>query len=275
MSRKIELIDLSSDEEEIRQRPSQNAPPSKKIRAENPAPVINRSSTATTTPSKTVAIRKGPGLPTDVDEIGEDDYPVWFKHRNTDCKEHKFTKRMIGELKKIYNKEGRTDQIKNGVVFRPAQRIIDKDHTFDMVKWHVWLTTDKINPESKLYEGLKSRDLKGVLMECEITEKYPITPPFVRVVHPKLSGGYVFSHGAICFEPLTPKGWPVAMTLTSLFVAIKAIFDYNPVSVVGAGNAETLEIPEYSYKNARQDYQTVLKAHENGATWADMNQMRS
>ena len=30
-------------------------------------------------------------------------------------------------------------------------------------------------------------------------------PPFVRVVYPKLRGGYVFEHGAICFEALTPK----------------------------------------------------------------------
>ena len=47
----------------------------------------------------------------------------------------------------------------------------------------------------------------------------------VRVVYPKLQGGFVFGGGAICFEPLTPKGWASAMSLPALAIAIKGFFD--------------------------------------------------
>ena len=41
----------------------------------------------------------------------------------------------------------------------------------------------------------------------EIPDAYPHAPPFVRVVYPKLSGGFVTRSGAICAEALTPAGW--------------------------------------------------------------------
>lgn len=36
-------------------------------------------------------------------------------------------------------------------------------------------------------------------------EMYPFEPPFVRVVHPVISGGYVLVGGAICMELLTKQ----------------------------------------------------------------------
>lgn len=36
-------------------------------------------------------------------------------------------------------------------------------------------------------------------------DTFPFDPPFVRVVHPILTGGYVLGGGAICMELLTKQ----------------------------------------------------------------------
>jgi hypothetical protein len=45
---------------------------------------------------------------------------------------------------------------------------------------------------------------------------FPLQPPFVRVVHPLLSHGFVMRSGAICMELLTTDGWTPANSIDSL-----------------------------------------------------------
>ena len=102
---------------------------------------------------------------------------------------------------------------------------------WDLSQLEVLLTTRGINPDSELYKDLVKHNLPGVRVEINMPEEFPMAPPFVRVVHPKLEGGFVFPHGAICFEPLTPKGWVCAMGMPNLATAIKGILDYHPVKL--------------------------------------------
>ena len=44
-----------------------------------------------------------------------------------------------------------------------------------------------------------------VLLHVMFDDKFPYSPPFIRVVKPVLSGGYVLAGGAICMELLTPQ----------------------------------------------------------------------
>ena len=61
-----------------------------------------------------------------------------------------------------------------------------------------------------------------------------MSPPFVRVVYPKLRGGYIFEHGAICFEALTPK------------VQLKQLNQLNQLN--------QLELPDFLAESADQHY---------------------
>merc|ERR1711920_305925 len=97
-----------------------------------------------------------------------------------------------------------------------------------------------------------------------LPDGFPLQPPFVRVVYPKLKGGYVFSGGGICFEPLTPKGWAASMTLPSLAIAIKGIMDYGEVRIAGIGDKVSRTIREYSEEAARRDSAHIERAHNGG-----------
>lgn len=44
-----------------------------------------------------------------------------------------------------------------------------------------------------------------ILLHVMFDDKFPYSPPFVRVVKPVLTGGYVLAGGAICMELLTPQ----------------------------------------------------------------------
>lgn len=57
---------------------------------------------------------------------------------------------------------------------------------------------------------------------CLFQESYPFEPPFVRVVHPVISGGYVLVGGAICMELLTKQGWSSAYTVEAVIMQIAA-----------------------------------------------------
>ena len=74
---------------------------------------------------------------------------------------------------------------------------------------HYTLSSARVDPDSALYEDLKKmKETEGVdhiLLHIQFDDKFPYTPPFVRVVKPVLTGGYVLAGGAICMELLTPQ----------------------------------------------------------------------
>ena len=44
-----------------------------------------------------------------------------------------------------------------------------------------------------------------LLFHIVFDDKFPYSPPFVRLVKPVMTGGYVLAGGAICMELLTPQ----------------------------------------------------------------------
>jgi len=61
-----------------------------------------------------------------------------------------------------------------------------------------------------------------LLYLCAHQDTFPFEPPFVRVIQPVISGGYVLGGGAICMELLTKHGWSSAYSLESLVLQIAA-----------------------------------------------------
>lgn len=83
-----------------------------------------------------------------------------------------------------------------------------------------------VDPDSALYHDLqKLKEKEGkdfVLLNITFKETYPFEPPFVRVVHPIIQGGYVLVGGAICMELLTKQGWSSAYTVEAVIMQISA-----------------------------------------------------
>ena len=53
-------------------------------------------------------------------------------------------------------------------------------------------------------------------------DSFPFDPPFVRMVHPVLHGGYVLDGGALCMELMTPQGWSSAYTIEAVIMQLSA-----------------------------------------------------
>ena len=78
-------------------------------------------------------------------------------------------------------------------------------------------------------------------------ENYPFEPPFVRVVHPLMTGGYVLLGGAICMELLTKQGWSSAYTVEAVIMQIAATFVKGKARIQFGAN-KGVSLPLMLYK---------------------------
>ena len=123
------------------------------------------------------------------------------------------TDRLMKELKEVY----RCDSFKKGVF--TVDLINDS-----LYEWNVKMF--RVDPDSALHNDLiqmKEKEGKDhILLNILFKETYPFEPPFVRIVHPTISGGYVLGGGAICMELLTKQGWSSAYTVEAIILQISA-----------------------------------------------------
>lgn len=67
----------------------------------------------------------------------------------------------------------------------------------------------RVDPDSTLYGDLKqlkeTENMDHILLHAVFDDKFPYSPPFLRVVKPVIKGGYILAGGAICMELLTPQ----------------------------------------------------------------------
>ena len=76
-----------------------------------------------------------------------------------------------------------------------------------LYEWNVKICrVDSDSPLSADLVQLKEREGKDhILLSFMFKDTFPFDPPFVRMVHPVLSGGYVLDGGALCMELMTPQ----------------------------------------------------------------------
>lgn len=160
--------------------------------------------------------------------------------------------RLMKELKDIY----RSDSFKKGVY--NIELVSDS-----LYEWNIHLMV--VDPESSLHADLmllKEREGKNsILLNVLFKETFPFEPPFVRVVHPVISGGYVLIGGAICMELLTPQGWSSAYNIEALIMQISATLVKGKARIQFGAAKNVLQSP-YSLAKAQQSFKSLVQIHE-------------
>nr|KAF6279233.1 ubiquitin conjugating enzyme E2 Q2 [Myotis myotis] len=146
--------------------------------------------------------------------------------------------RLMKELRDIY----RSQSYKAG--FYSVELINDS-----LYDWHVKL--QKVDPDSPLHSDLQilkeKEGIEYILLNFSFKDNFPFDPPFVRVVLPVLSGGYVLGGGALCMELLTKQ---VIMQINATLVKGKARVQF------GANKNQ------YNLARAQQSYNSIVQIHE-------------
>uniref|UniRef100_A0A6Q2YX36 E2 ubiquitin-conjugating enzyme n=1 Tax=Esox lucius TaxID=8010 RepID=A0A6Q2YX36_ESOLU len=156
--------------------------------------------------------------------------------------------RLMKELREIY----RSQSYKTGIY--SVELVNDS-----LYEWHVKIRT--VDPDSPLHSDLQVlKEKEGVdyiLLSFSYKDNFPFDPPFVRVVSPVLSGGYVLGGGALCMELLTKQGWSSAYSIESVIMQINATLVKGKARVQFGANKN-----QYNLARAQQSYKSLVQIHE-------------
>ncbi|VDM97917.1 unnamed protein product [Thelazia callipaeda] len=156
------------------------------------------------------------------------------------------TDRLMKELKDIF----RSDHFKNGIY---SVELL-KDSLYE---WHVKLR--KVDPDSCLAHDMKvmlrKESQDHLLFHFVFKDTFPFEPPFVRLVSPTITNGFVLGGGAICMELLTKQGWSSAYSIESLILQIAATL------VKGKARINFAVKGQYSLTRAQQAFTSLVQIH--------------
>uniref|UniRef100_A0A8C2V0R2 E2 ubiquitin-conjugating enzyme n=1 Tax=Chinchilla lanigera TaxID=34839 RepID=A0A8C2V0R2_CHILA len=156
--------------------------------------------------------------------------------------------RLMKELRDIY----RSQSYKTGIY--SVELINDS-----LYEWQVKL--QKVDPDSPLHSDLQilkeKEGIEYILLNFSFKDNFPFDPPFVRVVLPVLSGGYVLGGGALCMELLTKQGWSSAYSIESVIMQINATLVKGKARVQFGANKN-----QYNLARAQQSYNSIVQIHE-------------
>ncbi|EDV92058.1 GH24254 [Drosophila grimshawi] len=162
------------------------------------------------------------------------------------------TDRLMKELRDIY----RSDAFKKNMY--SIELVNDS-----IYEWNIRLKS--VDPDSPLHSDLlqlKEKEGKdNILLNMLFKKTYPFEPPFVRVVHPIISGGYVLIGGAICMELLTKQGWSSAYTVEAVIMQIAATLVKGKARIQ-FGATKALSQSQYSLARAQQSFKSLVQIHE-------------
>lgn len=124
----------------------------------------------------------------------------------------------------------------------------------NLYEWNIKLY--KIDIDSMLNRDLVETGTKFILLNVTFPENFPFAPPFMRVLAPRIEGGFVLDGGAICMELLTPKGWSSAYTVEAI------VLQFSAAVVRGKGRIDRSTKKAFTKKEAEQAYKRLVKTHE-------------
>jgi len=111
-------------------------------------------------------------------------------------------------------------------------------------EWRVKLSRKAVDPDSQLRRDMIEKNVDHIELNFSFPEDYPISPPFVRVVQPKLRGGHVYE-GAICLELLTKKGWSCSYCVEAIIVQVSSLFSHGGARIEDKGKFDKLASKKY------------------------------
>eukprot|EP00794_Sanderia_malayensis_P018757 gene18757-20648_t len=123
-----------------------------------------------------------------------------------------------------------------------------------LFEWHVKLFS--IDPDSPLQYDMNEMGLTFISLNLSFPDNFPFSPPFMRVVRPKIEGGFVLDGGAICMELLTPSGWSSAYTVEAMIMQFAALV------VKGKGRIDKTAKGDFTKKDAESSFKKLVKTHE-------------
>jgi ubiquitin-conjugating enzyme E2 Q len=115
--------------------------------------------------------------------------------------------------------------------------------------------------EEPLKSELSRAGAKGVTLSVKFDEKYPLSPPFVRVLSPKFKfrTGHVTVGGSICVELLTNSGskdgWKSTISMESVLLTVRQLFIDGKAKIEHNGHYQSEEY-------ARETYERVAMQHD-------------
>ncbi|CAH1374077.1 hypothetical protein MTP99_015451 [Tenebrio molitor] len=162
------------------------------------------------------------------------------------------TDRLMKELRDIY----RSESFKNKMY---QIELVNES----LYEWNIRLmAVDPDSPLSHDLQMLKEKEGKdAILLNMLFKDTYPFEPPFVRVVYPVISGGYVLVGGAICMELLTKQGWSSAYTVEAVIMQISATLVKGKARIQ-FGTPKVCSQGQYSLARAQQSFKSLVQIHE-------------
>ncbi|XP_048850250.1 ubiquitin-conjugating enzyme E2Q-like protein 1 [Brienomyrus brachyistius] len=128
------------------------------------------------------------------------------------------------------------------------------DNLFD---WNVKL--HQVDKDSALWQDMKETNTEFILLNVSFPDNFPFSPPFMRVLTPRLENGYVLDGGAICMELLTPRGWSSAYTVEAVMRQFAASLVKGQGRICRkAGKCKKA----FSRKEAEATFKSLVKTHE-------------
>lgn len=129
-----------------------------------------------------------------------------------------------------------------------------EDNLFD---WNVKL--HQVDKDSALWQDMKETNTEFILLNVSFPDNFPFSPPFMRVLTPRLENGYVLDGGAICMELLTPRGWSSAYTVEAVMRQFAASLVKGQGRICRkAGKSKKA----FSRKEAEATFKSLVKTHE-------------
>lgn len=126
----------------------------------------------------------------------------------------------------------------------------------NVYEWNVSLYC--IDQDSELGQDLLENEIPHIRLSLLFPDNFPFAPPFMRVVEPVISGGYVFDGGSICMELLTPQGWNATYTVESILMSFAA----SVVKGNGRLDKDQSKLSKYSLQMAQSVFQNIVRGHE-------------
>ncbi|XP_062501347.1 ubiquitin-conjugating enzyme E2Q-like protein 1 [Corticium candelabrum] len=124
-----------------------------------------------------------------------------------------------------------------------------------LTNWNIKVS--KFDPDSHIAQDMTRMGIPHVVLNAAFPDDYPLRPPFLRVVCPRIDNGFILRGGAICMELLTQKGWSSAYTIEAV------VMQFVSTVVKGKGKiAKWGKNKEYKKKDAEKTFREVVMLHD-------------